>query len=175
MFKKSGKTPAKFKYIQIYLLVIVFVLNSIPLVAFAQSSYIANLISKSSVLTNANYDPQLIIGMNIDKDDPFKFEFLVSEGDAVLSKEKLKDESLKMIKYFMTALTVPEDEMWVNLSPYEKDRIIPEQFGFTEMGCDLLAQDYILKQLTSSLIHPDLILTFNAAAGKGMLQCSREG
>jgi hypothetical protein len=52
-------------------------------------------------------------------------------------------------------LTTPENEMWVNLSPYEKDRIVPERFGQTEMGRDLLAQDYILKQITASLIYPE--------------------
>ena len=45
--------------------------------------------------------------------------------------------------------------MWVNLSPYEKDRIVPDAFGQTEMGRDLLAQDYILKQITASLIYPE--------------------
>ena len=50
---------------------------------------------------------------------------------------------------------MPEDDLWVNLSPYEKDRIIPEAFGQTEMGRDLLAQDYLLKQLTASLMYPE--------------------
>ena len=45
--------------------------------------------------------------------------------------------------------------MWVNLSPYEENRIIPESFGQTEMGRDLLAQDYILKQLAASLMFPE--------------------
>jgi len=51
-------------------------------------------------------------------------------------------------------LAVPDDNQWVNLSPYEKDRIIKEDFGKTEMGRDLLAQDYMLKQITASLIYP---------------------
>ena len=33
--------------------------------------------------------------------------------------------------------------------------MIPEEFGKTEMGRDLLAQDYLLKQLTASLIYPE--------------------
>ena len=37
----------------------------------------------------------------------------------------------------------------------EQDRIIPEGLGVTEMGRDLLAQDYLLKQLTSSLMYPE--------------------
>ncbi|OGX19413.1 MAG: hypothetical protein A2Y04_04290 [Omnitrophica WOR_2 bacterium GWC2_45_7] len=64
-------------------------------------------------------------------------------------------ESTKLVKYFLATLTTPEKEMWVNLSPYEKNRIIPNQLGQTELGRDLLAQDYILKQLTASLIYPE--------------------
>ena len=38
--------------------------------------------------------------------------------------------------------------MIINLSPYEKNRIVEDNFGKTEMGRDLLAQDYLLKQIT---------------------------
>ena len=50
---------------------------------------------------------------------------------------------------------MPEKDLWVNLSPYEKDRIIPQSFGLTEMGRDLLGEDYMLKQITASLIYPE--------------------
>ncbi|MDO8675766.1 MAG: hypothetical protein Q7K71_06610 [Candidatus Omnitrophota bacterium] len=62
---------------------------------------------------------------------------------------------MKLIKYFLASLTIPEQDLWVNLSPYEKDRIVPQSFGQTEMGRDLLAQDYLLKQITASLIYPE--------------------
>ena len=52
-------------------------------------------------------------------------------------------------------MTVPEDQLWVNLSPYEENRIIPEELGKTELGRDMLAQDYLLKQLTASLMYPE--------------------
>ena len=68
---------------------------------------------------------------------------------------QLKEESTKLIKYFLASLTIPEKDLWVNLSPYEKDRIIPQSFGLTEMGRDLLAEDYMLKQITASLIYPE--------------------
>jgi len=55
----------------------------------------------------------------------------------------------------MASLTVPKGDLWVNLSPYEPDRIVPEALGQTEMGRDLLAQDYLLKQLTASLMNPE--------------------
>ena len=64
-------------------------------------------------------------------------------------------DASRLIKYFFAALTVPEKDLWVNLSPYEKDRIAPVAFARTEMGRDLLAQDYLLKQLTASLMYPD--------------------
>lgn len=38
---------------------------------------------------------------------------------------------------------------------HEKERVIPNEFGQTEMGRDLLAQDYILKQLMASLTYPE--------------------
>ncbi|MFC1510666.1 hypothetical protein ACFL49_03295, partial [Candidatus Omnitrophota bacterium] len=52
-------------------------------------------------------------------------------------------------------MTIPKDDLWVNLSPYESDRIIPEELGKTALGRDLLAQDYILKQLTATMMHPE--------------------
>jgi len=69
--------------------------------------------------------------------------------------QELRTEANKLIKYFLASLTIPEKDLWVNLSPYEKDRIIPQSFGLTEMGRDLLAEDYMLKQITASLIYPE--------------------
>ena len=60
-----------------------------------------------------------------------------------------------MVGYFLASLTVPEDQIWVNLSPYEQERMIAEGLGQTEMGRDLLAQDYMLKQITASLGYPE--------------------
>jgi hypothetical protein len=84
-----------------------------------------------------------------------EFDFIINNGETGAEGEALKEESTKLIKYFLASLTVPEKDLWVNLSPYEKDRVIPESFGLTEMGRDLLAQDYILKQLTSTMMYPE--------------------
>ena len=107
------------------------------------------------VLSSSPFHPAIMQGMTLHLDDPFLFDFIIHPGDDHLEGGQYKAESVKLIKYFMAALTVPEDEMWVNLSPYEKDRIIPKGFGETEMGRDLLAQDYMLKQLTASLVYPE--------------------
>jgi len=101
------------------------------------------------------YTPALMMGLEVHPDNPLQFDFIIHRGQSKLKGGALKDESHKLIKYFLASLTVPDEETWVNLSPYEKDQIIPESFGVTEMGRDLLAQDYLLKQLTASLIYPE--------------------
>ena len=99
--------------------------------------------------------PPMLKGITIHPEHPLKFEFIVDRGNTDIKIEELKEESTRLIKYFLASLTIPEEELWVNLSPYEEDRIITESFGLTEMGRDLLAQDYVLKQLMASLSFPD--------------------
>ncbi len=124
-------------------------------------------------------NPMILRGLRINPNNPFKFDFVLDQGDTLsspkvsvgdlghsgeldarqkhsgMTNEELKQEANKLIKYFLAALTVPEKDLWVNLSPYEKNRIVPDAFGQTEMGRDLLAQDYILKQITAFLIYPE--------------------
>jgi len=122
-------------------------------------------------------DPPILKGIKVHPDNPFRFDFILDKGDSVKrpyggdivstgviarseatkqsQQEQLKTEAIKLIKYFLASLTIPEKDLWVNLSPYEKDRIIPNSFGLTEMGRDLLAEDYMLKQITASLIYPE--------------------
>ncbi len=98
------------------------------------------------------FKPLMIKGLKVHPENPLRFDFLVDTGD---DKSDIKQQSQRLINYFLACLTIPEDDLWVNLSPYEKDRMIPESLGKTELGRDLLAQDYILKQLTASMIYPE--------------------
>jgi len=106
-------------------------------------------------------EPPLLKGIKVHANNPFRFDFILDKGDSGLSVETplmaslLKQEAAKLIKYFLASLTIPEKDLWVNLSPYEKNRIIPQSFGLTEMGRDLLGEDYMLKQITASLIYPE--------------------
>lgn len=133
------------------ILAAVFFLSSLTSgsVSFAQT------FSNPAVYLTQTFNPILIKGLTIHPDNPLEFDFIIHPGDQSVPTEEFKNESQKLIKYFLAALTVPEKDMWVNLSPVEKDRIVPEKFGQTEMGRDLLAQDYFLKKLTASLISPD--------------------
>ena len=110
------------------------------------------------------FNPPILKGIKVNPDNPFRFDFILDKGDSntvipakagILNQTELKQEATRLIKYFLASLTIPEKDLWVNLSPYEKDRIIPQSFGQTEMGRDLLAEDYMLKQITASLIYPE--------------------
>lgn len=107
------------------------------------------------VQLSAKFEPALMVGIQLDAKDPFLFNFLIERGQKELTTDAKREEYRKLVKYFLASLTTPNNDMWVNLSPFEHERIIPDNFGLTEMGRDLLAQDYLLKQITSSLIHPE--------------------
>lgn len=114
-----------------------------------------NISAQTLLPSSTAYIPPLIKGMVINPQQPFQFDFIIDSGSKLLENEQLQKESEKLIKYFLVSMTLPEDDLWVNLSPYESNRIIPDQFGLTTMGQELLAQDYLLKQLTSSMLNPE--------------------
>ena len=101
------------------------------------------------------FKPPVLKGIKVHPNNPFRFDFILDKGNSRQSDGQIKEESKKIIKYFLASLTIPEKDLWVNLSPYERDRIVPESFGTTEMGRDLLVEDYMLKQITASLIYPE--------------------
>lgn len=99
-----------------------------------------------------DYDMPVLKGMRLDPSNPLKMEFILDAGQ---EKSVNEADSQRLLKYFLAALTTSNDNLWVNLSPYESERVIEQRLGTTEMGRDMLAQDYILKQLSASLTHPD--------------------
>ncbi len=124
---------------------------------FGQGTASAQALPEPGILLepSAAFSPALMTGMTIHPENPLEFDFIVDTGEDHLQGEELKAQAQRMVNYFMATLTVPEDEMWVNLSPYEKNHIIADGLSVTEMGRDMLAQDYLLKQLTASLIYPE--------------------
>ncbi len=98
------------------------------------------------------YSSPVLRGLIFDPDHPFQFDFIVDTAD---QSATAKSEADRMIGYFFAGLTMPDDDLWVNLSPYENDRILTNNLGSTALGRDMLACDYLLKQLAASLTYPE--------------------
>ncbi|MGE0267316.1 MAG: isocitrate dehydrogenase kinase/phosphatase AceK regulatory subunit [Candidatus Omnitrophota bacterium] len=124
-----------------------------PSVLLAQTSHLP--VPGTLITPTENYTPALLTGIILNPEHPLRFDFMIKAGGDPYGRAEFQDESARLIKYFLASLTVPEDEMWVNLSPHEQNRMVAEGLGRTGMGRDLLSQDYLLKQLTASLLHPD--------------------
>jgi len=130
--------------------------SSIQMPSYAQIDPLPFMpVAGTMVPLSLPFVPAYLKGIVIHPKDPFKFDFIIYKGDKPLTYDQKKQEYAKLTKYFLASLAIPDEDQWVNLSPYEKDRIIKDNFGKTEMGRDLLAQDYLLKQITASLIYPE--------------------
>ena len=125
-----------------------------PSASYAQVAFplpaVGTLVRPSSV-----YTPVHMLGMTLHPDNPLKIDFIMDRGDDHLEGDAFEAESQKLLSYFYAAMTVPEDEMWVNLSPYEEHRIMADGLKNTVLGRDMLAQDYLLKQLSASMAYPE--------------------
>lgn len=139
-----------FKSIVVFFITFIFWANTIGLYA---QDVAAPAIPR--IQLSQSFTPPLLKGVRVHPENPFLFSFVLDKGAGSLEEKQVKEVASRLIRYFMTGLTVPEKDWWVNLSPYEKDRIMPSRFGLTEMGRDLLEDDRLLKQLTASLMYPE--------------------
>ena len=104
-----------------FILLFVFVCSDIGPLAYAQDTLDLPI---TGVSLSSSFAPALIKGIKIHPEDPFRFDFVVDVGNRKLKGEEFKEESKRLVKYFLACLTIPEKDLWVNLSPYEKDRVI---------------------------------------------------
>ena len=102
-----------------------------------------------------DFQPPMLKGIYFDSQNPFDIQFLLDPGDSRLSKRKRQEQAAVQVRYFLAGLVTPAERLWVNLSPHEKDKVIAQEHETTELGRDMLKDDYLLKQFTSSLTHPD--------------------
>ncbi|MFH0753860.1 MAG: hypothetical protein V2A70_04780 [Candidatus Omnitrophota bacterium] len=136
-----------------------FVVTAFILTSFISPSYaqvVFNLPQPGQMIgLSGVFSPVVLKGVSIHPEDPLLFDFIVDNGQSGLNGQALLDETTKLAKYFLAGVAVPENELWVNLSPKENDRIMADNLSHTDVGKELLAQDYILKQITSSLMYPE--------------------
>src|SRR5580698_5481663 len=128
------------KYVSVLILLCFFVTSEIGNYSvYAQA--ISLPVPGTMINLSPAYEPILIKGLKVHPENPFLFDFIIDTG-TTQPQESLKPEATKLIKYFLAAMTVPEKDLWVNLSPYEKNRMIASNLAQTTMGRDMLAEDY---------------------------------
>jgi UDP-sugar pyrophosphorylase len=159
IYQAQTKTNVLYRSFCFIITLIVLCAFAIPpqyVYAQAASQSVLDLPEPGTMVPPAGgFTPCIIKGITIHSDNPLRFDFILDTGEEIFDDQEVRDCSRKLVKYFLAALTVSEKKMWVNLSPYENNRIISDELGKTEMGRDMLAQDYILKQLTSSMMYPE--------------------
>jgi hypothetical protein len=129
------------------------ILNLFILITFCFSNLNSSLVFAQSVnlptpgtmvALSAKGDYPLLKGLRLNPDNPLKMDFIIEpNGVPAVTKE----DAALLARYFLAALAMPKKDTWVNLSPYESQRIVPQAMADTDLGKDLLGQDYILKQL----------------------------
>ena len=151
-----SKSKVFFRVICLTIVCAVFWSGVCPNILQAKQAIAAEMVTLPKIGTmvglSDSFNKPFLRGVRYDESNPFNLEFILDRGtEGTVSAE----EKSRLVRYFLAALTVPEDKLWVNLSPYEKERIIDDSVVSTEIGETLLAQDYLLKQLSASLTHPD--------------------
>ena len=112
-------------------IILTFLVNTFGPIPTAQAQDF--ILPKPGVMVHLSppMNPPMLKGIKVHTDNPFRFDFILDKGDSNQNNAQLKEESSKLIKYFLASLTIPEKDLWVNLSPYEKDRIVPERYATT--------------------------------------------
>ena len=148
---KKRKDKLFFKGMCFYVAFALFLSVSSPL-APVQASGVSLSPPDRMVSLSPHFSFPVLKGLRFNPENPLAVEFII---DTVDSREISKEEAETLIRYFLAALTIPQEDIWVNLSPYESDKVVTESLSQTELGKDLLSQDYTLKHLSASLTYPD--------------------
>lgn len=129
--------------------------NSLSYASIANISLEKALTVLKPTLPNKQINLPVIKGLSFNPNRPANIEFFFDTMD---QKKLSLIDTQRLIKYFISLLAIPQDKLWVNLSPYQQQRIIPESLEKLDLGKDLLLEDFILKKITAALTDPNTAL-----------------
>ena len=142
-----------FKKLFVFRILCCFIAGVVLVSLFSREiSALGQTVLSGAVSLSVEKDLPFVRGVNFDPSNPFEMDFII---DPAGHKQVSTAERQKLLRYFLAALTIADDKLWVNLSPDEQYRIIDPAVEKTEIGQVLLEQDLVLKQLAASLTHPD--------------------
>ncbi|MDD5431601.1 MAG: hypothetical protein PHO70_01240 [Candidatus Omnitrophica bacterium] len=83
-------------------------------------------------------------------------KILLDKGDLKnVRTEQVKEAANKLLNYFFTGVTLPDEAFWVNLKPDAASNIIDDDLTKTDFGKILLEADLQLKKDTAHLTSPE--------------------
>lgn len=96
------------------------------------------------------------ISVNTNRSGGVDFDFILNAGKAEGTNPGIDpiNSSLMAATAFMTGLAVPDNKFWVNLAPWEQDRIIDEQLSQSDVGRIMLEADLQMKRDFSNYGNP---------------------
>ncbi len=109
--------------------------------------------SRLQIIDEPHWEP-ILTGMEVLRDNPIQPGFHVAVDERA-SPPDAAELTARLGRYFNTFLVVSGEHLNVNLSPFEEFCGVPPLLRGTELGRDLLAQDFLLKEYTALLLHPD--------------------
>jgi hypothetical protein len=86
--------------------------------------------------------------------DAERIEFMFDPKAERFTARAASEDVRRQSRYFMAALSIPEEDLWVDLSPDTEKDAMPYDLEGTALGQDMLAQDYLLKQTVASSLDP---------------------
>ena len=107
-----------FKKLLSLFVIVSFFLTSLGPLPHAHADMALDL-PKPGAMVNLSpaYQPALIKGLTVHKDNPFLFDFILDTGNDrslnSLQQEQIKKEGDRLVKYFFACLTIPEKDLWV--------------------------------------------------------------
>ena len=105
------------------ILIFTFFVSSLAPVPKASADALALPMPGTMVSLSPAYNPVMIKGLTVHKDNPFLFDFIVDTGDGLDLRGHVspprrgyvsplfKQEADKLIKYFLASLTIPEGSL----------------------------------------------------------------
>ncbi|TAM38094.1 class I SAM-dependent methyltransferase [bacterium] len=154
--------PKKIKTISSFLLCFLLIFQQIGFTQIAAELNIAcHLSSLHSSLVSESFRPLHLRYLFFNPLDN-NFKLLLDKGDFLKGlspkrtdpEAKLKEETSKLMQYFLIGLTLPNDTFWVNLRPDSPDQIIDDRLAQTDIGKIMLETDLQLKKDTALFTSP---------------------
>src|SRR6202142_1334052 len=85
-------------------LIFAFLVNSCGCMPIVQAQEFFLPAPGAIVHLSPPFNPPILKGIEVHPDNPFRFDFILDKGDY---SSDLKQESTKLIKYFLASLTIP--------------------------------------------------------------------